>query len=202
MKFLNFFVFLWAIFAFSIVYHIHFCVFKHCLKGTVSSNGFKPACWCTADLGWLNIGQFQESWYKTNKAPLWTNWTNRALAYIYFIKSPVQLVRHSLWNASSTYVFFKEPLEANVKLIVNMARSDESEPEDRDTVERDALLLAQTYTSQETKVGAGCTILEACLLKRGSLSSLFGSVVNSGCFFHPGSWVRIKEFHYFNPKNC
>ena len=31
-------------------------------------------------------------------------------------------------------------------------RSDESEPEDRDTVERDALLLAQTYTSQETKV--------------------------------------------------
>ncbi len=33
-----------------------------------------------------------------------------------------------------------------------MARSDESEPEDRDTVERDALLLAQTYTSQETKV--------------------------------------------------
>ena len=35
-------------------------------------------------------------------------------------------------------------------LITN--RSDESEPEDRDTVERDALLLAQTYTSQETKV--------------------------------------------------
>ncbi len=50
-----------------------------------------------------------------------------------------------------------------------MARSDESEPEDRDTVERDALLLAQTYTSQETKVGTGtgCAILvsvEACSL--------------------------------------
>ncbi len=43
-----------------------------------------------------------------------------------------------------------------------MARSDESEPEDRDTVERDALLLAQTYTSQETKVGTGCAILVTC----------------------------------------
>jgi hypothetical protein len=21
-------------------------------------------------------------------------------------------------------------------------------------------------------------------------------------FFHPGSWIRIKEFKYFNPKNC
>jgi hypothetical protein len=31
-------------------------------------------------------------------------------------------------------------------------RSDESEPDDGDTVERDALLLAQTYTSQETRV--------------------------------------------------
>jgi hypothetical protein len=47
-----------------------------------------------------------------------------------------------------------------------MPRSDESEPEDRDTVERDALLLAQTYTSQETKVGIPSFFLlsiEACL---------------------------------------
>jgi hypothetical protein len=65
-----------------------------------------------------------------------------------------------------------------------MARSDESEPEDRDTVERDALLLAQTYTSQETKVGTGrCAILEACFLPSGSGSSLFSSVVDPGCFF-------------------
>jgi hypothetical protein len=46
-----------------------------------------------------------------------------------------------------------------------MARSDESEPEDRDTVERDALLLAQTYTSQETKVGIDCAILKACFYR-------------------------------------
>ncbi len=64
-----------------------------------------------------------------------------------------------------------------------MARSDESEPEDRDTVERDALLLAQTYTSQETKVGTGrCAILKACFLPRGYGSSLLSGVVDP-CFF-------------------
>ena len=60
-----------------------------------------------------------------------------------------------------------------------MPRSDESEPEDRDTVERDALLLAQTYTSQETKVRTGYAILvsaEACFIPRGSGSSLFSQM--------------------------
>ncbi len=59
---------------------------------------------------------------------------------------------------------------------MNMARSDESEPEDRDTVERDALLLAQTYTSQETKVGISSFFLlsvESCVIPKGYGSSLF-----------------------------
>ena len=37
-------------------------------------------------------------------------------------------------------------------MLVCVHRSDESEPEDRDTVERDALLLAQTFAAQEAKV--------------------------------------------------
>jgi hypothetical protein len=89
---------------------------------------------------------------------------------------------------------------------VNMARSDESEPEDRDTVERDALLLAQTYTSQETKVGNGhCAILKACFYG-GDPDLDFSAVLwirdfYRGFEFFP-SRIRIKEFKDFNPRNC
>jgi hypothetical protein len=83
-----------------------------------------------------------------------------------------RVLTHFVKMLAMTMFFEKpgsKPSWSKYKLTVNMARSDESEPEDRDTVERDALLLAQTYTSQETKVGTGtgCAILvsvEACSL--------------------------------------